>query len=207
MPTSTRGTAKPGQTVRLQMFVDMAGTLTDPYNIGAGVTITNPSQIAVANDITPIKLDTGSYYVDYTLDADAELGAWTDTWEGIVYASGQSGVDTALGFTVSDADWNVSVPQVCRVSEVLSGQNGSLLEGYKGTATIINLPYSDAAAFYSNINGPTMYSDESGLIQWDIVYGATVHFEILDAGISRYIVIPSTPTARLGSITEIDITG
>lgn len=207
MSTATRGTARPGQTVRLQMFIDMGGILTDPFDIGDGVTITDPSSNVLASGIVPIKLDIGSYYVDYTLDADAPLGTWTDTWENIVYASGVTGVSTILEFTVSDADWNVSVPQVCRVSEVLSGQNGSLLEGYKGTATIINLPYLDTAAFYANINAPIMYSDESGLIQWDIVYGATVHFDVPVVGINRYVVVPSNPTARLGLLTEIDITG
>lgn len=207
MPTSTRGTARPGQIVRLQMFIDMGGVLTDPYDIGDGVTITDSLSNVLSSGIVPTKLDTGSYYVDYTLDADAPLGTWMDTWENIVYASGVAGASTQLEFTVSDADWNVSVPEVCRVSEVLSGQNGSLLEGYKGTATIINLPYSDAAAFYANINAPIMYSDESGLIQWDIVYGATVHFDIPDVGIDRYVVIPSSSTARLGLLTEVDITG
>jgi hypothetical protein len=204
MPT-TRGTARPGQIVRLPVLIDMGGTLTDPYDIGDGVTITNASGVVLASGIVPTKLDTGSYYVDYSLDVDAQLGTWTDTWENIIYESGVASIDMALEFNVQDADWNVSAPEVCRIFETLAGQNGSLLEGYKGTATIMNLPYSNTAAFYANVNAPTMYSDESGLIQWDIVYGATVYFEILDAGISRYVIIPSQPTARLGSITEVDI--
>ena len=45
--------------------------------------------------------------------------------------------------------------------------------------------------------GVGVYSDESGKIQWDVVYGAKVNIEIKSIGYDQNITVPNTFTAAM----------
>lgn len=73
MPTN-RTTASQGSTVRLKITFKKNDILTDPYSVGDGVTILNPSAVEQITGVTPTKESTGIYYIDYIIGSSAPAG-------------------------------------------------------------------------------------------------------------------------------------
>lgn len=199
---STRSTATQGTTVRLNINFKKNGELTDVYSPGT-VTILNPSNVIKVSDKTPTKLSTGIYYYDYTIVSTAPMGIWTDRWTNVIYDVSLAVATVNLSFYVHESDWAPIPPNICRVYDYLYNMDGTALVGVTGTAEIISLPYDYQDTYYSNDSGGTAISDSSGRIYWDIIYGATVVFEIDSAGLSKQVIIPSVASKQLSDITEV----
>ena len=112
-------------------------------------------------------------------------------------------MDVDLSFYVQLADWQGVTPDICRIYDFLYEQDGTPLVNEVGTIKILSLPYSYGDAYYSNEDIGIAYSDESGKIQWDVVYGAKVNIEIKTIGFDQNITVPTTPNKKLSEITTL----
>lgn len=202
MPVTTRGTAEQGSTVRLTINIKKNGEFSDPYSIGTGADILDTVDTIVASGLTIVQEDTGIYYVDYPIAQDATVGTWSDVWRDIVYNNGQTPVDVTLSFIVQLGSWQTTAPDICRVYEFLYELDADPVTGAEGTAKILNMPYTYESAYYTNDAG-LAYSDSSGKIVWDLVYGAKINIKIPSVGINKNFLVPSSPTAQLKDITAI----
>ena len=81
--------------------------------------------------------------------------------------------------------------------------DGDPLTGEEGTAKILNLPYTYGDAYFSNYADGVAYSDSSGKIQWDLVYGAKMNIKIPSVGLNKNFLVPSSPTIQLKDIVAI----
>jgi len=69
-------------------------------------------------------------------------------------------------------------------------------------ATIISLPYNYNGKLHAGSVIDYVYNDTTGLLYWDIVYGATVRFKLIDLYKETLVkVIPAQTTIRLSSMT------
>lgn len=203
MPVTTRTTAQQSSTVRLKINIKKNGVIANPFSIGTGVDIKDATDTIVASGLTIIQESTGIYYTDYPIAQDAPNGTWYDIWRGIIYDDGQSTVDIMLNFNVNLSSWAGTAPAICQVFEFLAEQDGQPLVGQEGVAKILNLPYNYGDAYYSNYAEGTAYSDSSGKIVWNLIYGAKCNIKIPSVGIDKSFLVPSTPTIQLKDITAI----
>lgn len=199
---STRATAKQGVSVKLIATFKKNGILTDPDDAGT-ITIINPSAVVQVSGQTVTRESVGTYYYNYSIITSAPIGTWTDRWVGVIYDAGQTAVNVDLNFYVHEADWVPIASDVCRVYDFIYNIDGTPLIGTTGTAEIISLPYEYSDIYYSNASGGTATSDSSGKIYWDVVYGATVLFEVKQIELQKTVVIPSVTTKELSTITEV----
>ena len=197
------------ETVRLKMYFKHNNELDDPYSLGS-VQILNPSNTVIAT-LTPVQESTGIYYVDYSIAAAAVSGWYTDRWNDIIYGYGWDIQTVDANFYVQNSNYDAINPQTCRVYDYVYYSDGTARSGSTGYATITTLPYNYSNALYSNPDrlsttgeGKEVTSDAAGYIYWDIIWGATVAFEIEDAGIGKSVVIPELVSARLTDLTAIE---
>lgn len=196
------------QTVRLKMYFRHNNELDDPYSLGS-VQILNPSDSVIAT-LTPTQESTGIYYVDYPISAAAVSGWYTDRWGSIIYGYGWDTQTVDANFYVQISSYDAINPQTCRVYDYVYYSDGTTRANSTGYATITTLPYDYSNALYSNPDrlsttgeGKEKASDATGYIYWDIVWGATVAFEIEDAGVGKTVLIPEQASVRLSDLTAI----
>ena len=195
-------------TVRLKMYFKHNNEYDDLYSIGA-VRILNPSAAVVAT-LTPIQESTGIYYVDYPIAALATTGWYTDHWTSLVYGYGWDAQTVDGKFYVQQENWGAINPQTCRIYDYVYYADGTVRPGSLGVATITTLPYDYSNSLYSNLDrvsvtgiGYEATSNSVGYIYWDVVWGATVAFELDDAGVGKIVIVPSSASARLTDINEV----
>lgn len=94
-----------------------------------------------------------------------------------------------------------SDPDVCRVYDYLFLPDGvTKPTTVIASATITQLPHDMDGKLHAGTNITEVYDANTGLIYWDIVWGATVGFDVEDF-IEASKVIPELSTARLVDIT------
>lgn len=87
----------------------------------------------------------------------------------------------------------------CRIYEYLYGVDALPVQAAKGIARIVSLPFGDGV-MYTNDEVEGLYNSETGLIYWDIVWGAVVKFIIPDFDITQPKTIPELTTKRLSDL-------
>lgn len=203
MATVVRAAAQLGNIVRLKVHFSHNGTLADPYSLG-DVEVRDAQDTLVAT-LTPVKEDTGIYYIDCDLTSATGTGWYTDLWTDITYEVGWDTQQVENSFYVQPLSWTAVDPHTCRVYDYIYTSEGEPFAGAVGYATITTLPYDYSNAVYGNPteDGLVAYADVNGLIHWDLVYGLTVAFEVEDAGIGKICVIPDQVEVRLTDLEEV----
>jgi hypothetical protein len=81
-------------------------------------------------------------------------------------------------------------------------QDGTALASVTSYAAILGRPFDDGDGMYETRKVEGSYA--SGLVQWDIVQGATVLIEIREIGLHKKYLVPAQAEARLGDLTPIE---
>ncbi len=121
MNGATRAGVAQAQTIRLEIqYYDQTGNFTDPSTYPT-VTVVNPASAPVINVDSSsgvTRQDTGRYYYDYTVPANASLGVWQDIWSVSV-----NGIpfNTVLTFTVNTQTSPVVAVAGQEIDPLLSG--------------------------------------------------------------------------------------
>lgn len=99
---------------------------------------------------------------------------------------------------------NIGTPNsanTCRIWEYLFKPDDSgAIENVIAKAKIISLPYDYSGKLFAGDIIEGTYNSGTGLIYWDIVWGATVYFEIKEFGVRITKIIPSVADKRLSEI-------
>jgi hypothetical protein len=91
----------------------------------------------------------------------------------------------------------------CTVYAQLLRSDGKPLVDVPGWAKIITLPYSVDQSYYGNVvddTGFKAYSNSSGIIQWDLVWGSIVSFRIPFIDLEKMVTIPVTGLIALTAL-------
>ncbi len=105
-------------------------------------------------------------------------------------------------FTFSAAELVISLPaspDECRVYDWVYHAGDSIPSNVDATARIIRLPFDYEGRLYTG-RAIRARADVSGFIFWDLPRGASVHFSIPEAGVTRVADIPASSSARLTDI-------
>lgn len=95
-----------------------------------------------------------------------------------------------------------STVNTCRVYEwCFAADDTVALATVTPQAKIVALPYDFNGKLHTGSVIPYSYNPATGLLYWDIVYGAQVAFTITELGVIETKTIPSVTTRRLSSIT------
>lgn len=166
------------------------GVLVAVYNSGETLLLTSKRTDALGKAV--FGLDDGTYKVrlkksGYSFDTPETLvvsGDTADTFDGTLIDIGEP-----------------SVAGVCRVYDyAFKPDDSDPLATCSGTATIVKLPYDYSDKLYAGSTVDGTYDEETGLIYWDLVWGARVNFIIPALGVDVERIIPEETTIRLISL-------
>jgi hypothetical protein len=114
-------------------------------------------------------------------------------------------VVTSATFTFTGTQVAIGVPSTintCRVYEwCFAADDVTPVASVIAQAAIVRLPYDYDGKLHVGVIVTGTYSATTGLVYWDLVYGATVDFSIPAFGVKkRKVVIPSFASVRLSSL-------
>jgi len=92
---------------------------------------------------------------------------------------------------------------VCRIYEdcVYGDEIPVPANMFSAFARIVSMPYDSNTRLHSGEKIAGEYSESTGRVYWDFVYGARVEFVIPNFGVKKVVTVPSQATARLTDIS------
>jgi len=174
--------AQRGETVRLYSKFYKDNELTNPADPGV-VYIRDADMQVVEGTIVPTFESIGTYFVEWDIPEDQELGYYNDLWSGLQYSASSNPTNHVFNLQVlynaSEGFEYYEEPDpegFCRVFEFFRNSDGSPLKNATTVARVLSLHGSNQPPGYDD--EITNVTDNAGKVSWYVPKGSEIQVHV-----------------------------